>query len=144
MFRRGKLSSDDSAITTSASSSVICEGSQALKSRSGNSCGHSIVQGSSDVFVRRIKMANTSKQKPLGCVNGSLLQNTGLCINKTAANYVGTSHDVNSYASGSIVNDTCLRWLTYAINSGYNGIGTNNARRYYGQLISIGANVRPH
>lgn len=40
-----------SATTTSASDSVFAEGSQVLKVGSGNSCGHSIVQGSPDVFV---------------------------------------------------------------------------------------------
>lgn len=39
------------ATTTSASTSVICEGSQVLKVGSGNSCGHSIVQGSPNVNV---------------------------------------------------------------------------------------------
>ena len=39
------------AITTSASETVICEGSPVLKEGSGNSCGHSIVQGSDNVFV---------------------------------------------------------------------------------------------
>jgi uncharacterized Zn-binding protein involved in type VI secretion len=41
----------DAATTTSASDTVICEGSQVLKVGSGNSCGHSIVQGSPDVYV---------------------------------------------------------------------------------------------
>lgn len=39
------------AVTTSASGSVFAEGSPVLKVGSGNSCGHSIVQGSPDVFV---------------------------------------------------------------------------------------------
>lgn len=39
------------ASTTSASDTVIAEGSQVLKVGSGNTCGHSIVEGSSDVFV---------------------------------------------------------------------------------------------
>jgi uncharacterized Zn-binding protein involved in type VI secretion len=39
------------ATTTSASDSVFAEGSQVLKIGSGNSCGHSIVEGSSDVNV---------------------------------------------------------------------------------------------
>jgi uncharacterized Zn-binding protein involved in type VI secretion len=39
------------AKTTSASSTVIAEGSQVLKVGSGNSCGHSIVQGSPNVNV---------------------------------------------------------------------------------------------
>lgn len=39
------------AVTTSACESVFAEGSQVLKIGSGNSCGHSIVGGSSDVNV---------------------------------------------------------------------------------------------
>ena len=39
------------AKTTSASETVICEGNQVLKVGSGNSCGHSIAEGSGDVFV---------------------------------------------------------------------------------------------
>jgi uncharacterized Zn-binding protein involved in type VI secretion len=39
------------ASTTSASPSVYAEGSQVLKVGSGNSCGHSIVEGSPDVNV---------------------------------------------------------------------------------------------
>jgi uncharacterized Zn-binding protein involved in type VI secretion len=39
------------AVTTSASPDVICEGSPVLRITSGNSCGHSIVQGSENVIV---------------------------------------------------------------------------------------------
>jgi uncharacterized Zn-binding protein involved in type VI secretion len=39
------------AKTTSASSTVIAEGSPVLKVGSGNSCGHSIVEGSPNVNV---------------------------------------------------------------------------------------------
>lgn len=39
------------AVTTTASPDVICEGSPVLRVTSGNSCGHSIVQGSSDTIV---------------------------------------------------------------------------------------------
>lgn len=39
------------AKTTTASETVFCEGSQVLKIGSGNSCGHSIIDGSSNVFV---------------------------------------------------------------------------------------------
>jgi uncharacterized Zn-binding protein involved in type VI secretion len=39
------------AVTTTASPTVIAEGSQVLRITSGNSCGHSIVQGSANVFV---------------------------------------------------------------------------------------------
>ena len=39
------------ASTTSGSPTVICEGSPVLKVGSGNSCGHSIVEGSPDINV---------------------------------------------------------------------------------------------
>jgi uncharacterized Zn-binding protein involved in type VI secretion len=39
------------ATTTSASPTVFCEGSPVLRVGSGNSCGHSIAQGSPDIFV---------------------------------------------------------------------------------------------
>lgn len=39
------------AKTTSASPDVFCEGVPVLRITSGNSCGHSIVQGSSNVVV---------------------------------------------------------------------------------------------
>ncbi len=39
------------ARTTSGSSSVFADGVQVLKVGSGNTCGHKIIQGSSDVFV---------------------------------------------------------------------------------------------
>ena len=40
-----------SAVTTNGSPTVFAEGSPVLRVGSGNSCGHSIVQGSPDVFV---------------------------------------------------------------------------------------------
>jgi uncharacterized Zn-binding protein involved in type VI secretion len=39
------------AVTTTASPNVVCEGSPVLRVTSGNSCGHSIVQGSGNVVV---------------------------------------------------------------------------------------------
>lgn len=41
----------DAATTTEGSPTVFCEGDPVLRIGSGNSCGHSIVQGSGDVFV---------------------------------------------------------------------------------------------
>ena len=41
----------NAAKTTQGSPSVFCEGVPVLRVGSGNSCGHSIVQGSPDVFV---------------------------------------------------------------------------------------------
>jgi uncharacterized Zn-binding protein involved in type VI secretion len=39
------------ASTTSGSPTVFCEGVPVLRVGSGNSCGHSIIQGSEDIFV---------------------------------------------------------------------------------------------
>lgn len=39
------------AKTTSGSPNVICEGAPVLRVGSGNSCGHSIVQGSNNTIV---------------------------------------------------------------------------------------------
>jgi uncharacterized Zn-binding protein involved in type VI secretion len=39
------------ATTTAGSPTVFCEGSPVLRVGSGNSCGHSIIQGSNNVFV---------------------------------------------------------------------------------------------
>lgn len=41
----------EAATTTEGSPTVFCEGVAVLRVGSGNSCGHSIVQGSPDVFV---------------------------------------------------------------------------------------------
>lgn len=41
----------DAATTTQGSPTVFCEGVPVLRVGSGNSCGHSIVEGSPDVFV---------------------------------------------------------------------------------------------
>jgi hypothetical protein len=66
-------------------------------------------------------MSDTGKQSPLG-VNtlSSLLQNIGFNINPIMVNFVGSSTSTSSAANlGNIVNDTCLRLLTYAINDAY-------------------------
>lgn len=39
------------AYTTSGSPTVFCEGSPVLRVSSGNTCGHSIITGSTNVFV---------------------------------------------------------------------------------------------
>jgi len=66
-------------------------------------------------------MANTGKQSPLGVnVLGSLLQNIGFYINPTAQSYMGVNkYTEGEYTPGKIVNDTCLKWLTYAVNDAY-------------------------
>lgn len=66
-------------------------------------------------------MSDTGKQSPLG-VNtlSSLLQNIGFNINPIMVNFVGSSTSTSSATQlGNIVNNTCLRLLTYAINDAY-------------------------
>ena len=41
----------EAAVTTDGSPTVFAEGDPVLRITSGNSCGHSIVEGSPDVFV---------------------------------------------------------------------------------------------
>ena len=41
----------NAAVTTTGSPTVFCEGVPVLRVGSGNSCGHSISQGSPDIFV---------------------------------------------------------------------------------------------
>ena len=88
-------------------------------------------------------MSDTGKQSPLG-VNtlSSLLQNTGFNINPIMVDFTGVSISETSASNlGSIVNDTCLRLLTYAINDAY-GRGVVNTTTY-NNLISIGSTTIP-
>lgn len=93
-------------------------------------------------------MADSGKQSPLG-VNllGSALQNTGLGINTIVAGYLGSSKNNATYTFGSIVKNSSLRLLTWAISDGYRrGPGNSNATlsdATYNNLISIGAGVLP-
>ena len=94
-------------------------------------------------------MSDTGKQSPLG-VNtlSSLLQNIGFNINPIMIDFTGSSTSNTSATElGKIVNDTCLRLLTYAINDAYArgapGWATNINSTTYNNLISIGANTIP-
>ena len=91
-------------------------------------------------------MSTTGKQSPLGVnVNSSLLQNIGLCINSTNQGYIGTSKTNASHTPGSLVNNTCLKLLTYAINQAYNGSvsQTPAGTSTYDNLIAIGKDIIP-
>lgn len=89
-------------------------------------------------------MNESGHQSPLGInVSGSLLQNTGLRINPVVAAIVGESKTNTSYTPGTIVNDTCLKWLTYAINEAYPLAPGTIANSTYDALISIGADTIP-
>ena len=92
-------------------------------------------------------MANTGKNSPLGVnVTGSILNNTGYSINSIAAKYMGVSKTNAAYTPGSLVEQTSLRWLTYAINDAYHRgqvLKTPAGTSVYDNLISIGATTLP-
>jgi len=95
-------------------------------------------------------MADSGKQSPLGVnVLGSILANTGLNINPVAASYMGASKTNATYTFGSLVQQTVLRLLTWAINDGYlRGVAVPGATKTlsdatYNNLISIGAGTIP-
>ena len=88
-------------------------------------------------------MSDSGKQSPLG-VNtlSSLLQNQGFNINPIMVEYTGVSTSKTSATNlGIIVNNSCLRLLTYAINDAY-GRGQVNTTTY-NNLISIGSTSIP-
>jgi hypothetical protein len=88
-------------------------------------------------------MSDTGKQSPLG-VNtlSSLLQNKGFNINPIMVDFTGVSISETSATNlGKIVNETCLRLLTYAFNDAY-GRGQVDTTTY-NNLISIGATTIP-
>lgn len=97
-------------------------------------------------------MADTGKNSPLGVnVTGSTLNHIGYNINPVAASYMGASKTNYTYSFGSIVQNTCLRLLTWAIHDGYNRgvLGPPSTKvptlttATYDNLISIGASTIP-
>lgn len=108
-------------------------------------------------------MADSGKQSPLGVnVIGSLIDNIGLYINPIAESYMGkckvtdpTTGNPEDYQPGTLIEDTCLKWLTYAIHDAYQrgaasqddpssptGSYTVDADTY-NNLINIGKNNIP-
>jgi hypothetical protein len=65
-------------------------------------------------------MADTGIQSPLGInVLASTILNEGLSINPVAQRLIGSSKTNDDYTPGSIVNDTCLSWVTQAVQAAY-------------------------
>lgn len=62
----------------------------------------------------------TSKQTPLGTnIVSTNLQEIGFNINPVAASYMGESKNNDLYTFGKLIQNTCLRVLTWAINDAY-------------------------
>lgn len=95
-------------------------------------------------------MADSGKQSPLGVnVLGSLLNGHGNSTNSTfqinpiAQSYYGTSTNNNDYTPGKIVNDTCLKWITYALKEAWNrtpmnGVSGEITNAVYDNMLNIG------
>jgi len=97
-------------------------------------------------------MADTGKQSPLGVnVLGSLLRghnindpsNTAFYINPVAESYYGKSKNNADYQPGKIVNDTCLKWITYALKEAWaktpmNGVNNQITPQTYDAILNIG------
>lgn len=86
-------------------------------------------------------MSSSGKQAPLG-VNAltSLLKNVGLNINPPTAAHTGVSHSYPEYSFGSVVNDSGLYWLTYAIRDAWCRKVVTPATVYY-NLYTIGGDL---
>ena len=87
-------------------------------------------------------MSDTGKQSPLGInVLGTLLQNQGFYINPKVRNLIGVSKTNEAYTPGECIENTCLKWLTYAINSAFNrGLVDNTT---YENMLNIGQSRIP-
>lgn len=84
-------------------------------------------------------MSDTGIQSPLGVnLTSSLILNEGLSINPITQNMLGTSKYNQDYTPGSIVNDTCLKWITYAINGAYAN-GTKFVTKYPSNSLTTSA-----
>lgn len=88
-------------------------------------------------------MSQTGKQSPLGVnVNSATLRNIGFYINPVVAGFLGSSKTNTNYSMGSLVNETSLRLLSYAINDAYSRRTTTTiSSTAYDNLISIGSGV---
>ena len=74
-------------------------------------------------------MADSPKQSPLGAnFTSSLLKNEGLGINPVNLEYLGRSRYNSDYDPGKLINDTCLKWITYGINAAYQNGAVRDAR----------------
>ncbi len=102
-------------------------------------------------------MADSGKQSPLGVnVLGSLLaghnilnpDGTTFFINPVAQSYMGVSKSNADYTPGKIVNDTCLKWMTYALKEAWartpmNCVSEEIFATTYDAMLNIGQSRIP-
>jgi hypothetical protein len=71
-------------------------------------------------------MSDTGKQSPLGVnVLGTILQNQGFYINPKVRDLAGISKYNSNYSPGELIENTCLKWLTYGLNNAFNKINSD-------------------
>ena len=97
-------------------------------------------------------MADTGKQSPLGVnVYGSILAGHDITtpndntfhINPIAESYFGKSINNADYDPGKIVNDTCLKWVTYALKEAWGrtpmaNVSSQITNATYDAMLNIG------
>jgi hypothetical protein len=85
-------------------------------------------------------MSDTGKQSPLGVnVMSGLVQGKGFWVNSPTASYVGSSTSSTNYTPGTIINDSCLYWATYAINASYGVVDSPT----YANITTMGSSTIP-
>ena len=85
-------------------------------------------------------MSDTGKQSPLGVnVMSGLIQGKGFWVNNPTASYVGSSTSSTNYTPGTVINNTCLFWATYAINESYGVVDSAT----YANITTIGSSTIP-
>jgi len=83
---------------------------------------------------------STGKQTPLGVnVMSGLVQGKGFWINNPTASYVGSSTSSTNYTTGSVINNSCLYWLTHSINLSYGNVTSGT----YANITAIGSSTIP-
>lgn len=81
---------------------------------------------------------STGKQTPLGInADSGQLQNSGFYINPTVVSYMGISKTNSLYTFGKMIQETCLRVLTWAIHDAFNRSAVNGSAGW--QAVSNGA-----
>jgi len=85
-------------------------------------------------------MSDTGKQSPLGVnVMSGLVQGKGFWINNPTAGYVGSSTNSTDYTTGTVVNNSCLYWITHSINLSYGNVSDET----YANITTIGSSTIP-
>jgi glycine cleavage system aminomethyltransferase T len=88
---------------------------------------------------------STGKQTPLGVnVMSGLIQGKGFWINNPTASYEGSSTSSTNYTTGSVINNSCLYWLTHSINLSYGNVTSGTQAPSLNKGIGMGYVLREY